>query len=123
MILGKEDPGDRETSVKIAVSTGRFGDHNIQYDNNDQSFGQSSPSREVDLTGPAEHQSHHNYGLKRCRVLEAGVPNDQVPGVDDRRKFKPQLELSLRKFQDGNAERKDKDVKMLNHSHSSAFSR
>ncbi|CAA6673556.1 unnamed protein product [Spirodela intermedia] len=119
----KEDPSDRETSVKIAMSTGRFGDRNVQYDNNEQSFGQSSSSREVDLTAPAEHQSHHNYGLKRRRVLQAGVPNDQVLGVDNSQKFKPQLELSLRKIQDENAEKKVKDVSRLNHSHSSAFSR
>ncbi|CAA7410793.1 unnamed protein product [Spirodela intermedia] len=116
-------PSDRETSVKIAMSTGRFGDRNVQYDNNEQSFGQSSSSREVDLTAPAEHQSHHNYGLKRRRVLQAGVPNDQVLGVDNSQKFKPQLELSLRKIQDENAEKKVKDVSRLNHSHSSAFSR
>lgn len=95
--LVEADPDERETSLKVLESAGCLGQT--------CSSGDQTPSLN---------------GFKRCRVLQAG----QVFGVDHNPAFRPQSKVrSARNFEDDTAEKREKEVNKLVHSHFSAFSR
>uniref|UniRef100_A0A1D1Y715 Two-component response regulator-like PRR95 n=2 Tax=Anthurium amnicola TaxID=1678845 RepID=A0A1D1Y715_9ARAE len=123
-ILEEEDPDARVTTKKIEMSTSYVENVNIQYGNTEQKFGQSKPSGEVDLIGAMDHQSQCNYGSKSSSVVQADVSDDDILDATKDQQFRPLLELSLKRCQHLITDNQDKDeLNLLNHSHSSAFSR
>ncbi|MQM02496.1 hypothetical protein Taro_035266 [Colocasia esculenta] len=123
-IPGKEDPSAGVTAQRTVISTGCMDDDNILSENNELKFGQSNCSREVDLIGVIDHQSQCKHWSRGCSAVQTDVSYGEIIDDPNDQKFRPSLELSLQRFQHIATENQEKDeLNLLNHSHSSAFSR